>query len=125
HIDVRRGYDPGEVRYTTCAGFAITDNYLEKEPESVEAAVRAIVKAQRALRSDPSIAIKVGEKLFPPEATNLISDIVNNDTPFYAPSISRTTIQRINAFAQSVGQLTKPIPYEYVVAERCIPIWKE
>ena len=125
HIDVRRGDDPGEVRYATCAGLAVTDNYLEKEPESVEAAVRAIVKAQRALKSDPLIAIKVGEKLFPPEATNLISDIIKSDTPFYDPSISRTTIRRINAFAQSVGQLTEPIPYEYVVAERCIPIWKE
>jgi len=51
-IDVRRGDDPDEVRYFTFAGMATTDNFIEREPEAVAAAVRAIVKAQRALRAE-------------------------------------------------------------------------
>ncbi len=123
HIDVRRGDDPDKVRFSTCAGLAVTDDYIMRQPGSVDAAVRAIVKAQRALKLEPSLASKVGGNLFPPEAADLISAIVSRDTPFYEPAISAITVQRINAFAQSVGQLSGPVPYEQVIAERCIPIW--
>ena len=123
HIDVRRGDDPDKVRYSTCAGLAVTDDYIKRQPGSVDAAVRAVVKAQRTLKLEPSLAYEVGAKLFPPEAADLISAIVSRDTPFYDPTISAITVQRINAFAQSVGQLSEPVPYEQVVAERCIPIW--
>ena len=55
-IDVRRGDDPAEVRHFTFSGLATTDAYLESNGADVEGAVRAIVKAQRMLRSDPSLA---------------------------------------------------------------------
>ena len=123
HIDVRRGDDPDKVRHSTCAGLAVTDDFIMRQPGSVDAAVRAIVKAQRTLKLEPSLASKVGANLFPSEAADLISAIVSRDTPFYDPAISAITVQRINAFAQSVGQLSGPVPYEHVIAERCIPIW--
>src|SRR5438093_4139460 len=59
-VDVRRGDDPDEVRYFTFAGMATTDNFVEREPEAIAAAVRAIVKAQKALRKDPFLAQCVG-----------------------------------------------------------------
>lgn len=73
HIDVRRGEDPGEVRFFTFAGLATTDDFIAREPQALDAAVRAIVKAQRALRADPALAAEVGKRKFPPEAANLIS----------------------------------------------------
>ena len=53
HVDVRRGDDPGDIRFATFAGLATTDDYIAREPEQIDAAVRAIVKAQAALRADP------------------------------------------------------------------------
>ena len=85
-IDVRRGDDPGDVRHFTFAAVATTDRYLEQNAASVEAAVRAIVKAQSMLRADPSLAREVGQGKFPPEAAELIATHRSNAT-------SRSTIR--------------------------------
>ncbi|NKB19349.1 MAG: ABC transporter substrate-binding protein [Alphaproteobacteria bacterium] len=123
HVDVRRGDDPGNVRFATCAGLVSTDDYIAREPDAIDAAVRAIVKVQKALRADPTLARKVGDGLFPPEAASLISTIVERDAPFYDPAMPEETVRRMNDFAQSVGQLSGPVPYERVIATRCVPLW--
>jgi len=123
HVDVRRGDDPGDIRFATFAGLATTDDYIAREPEQIDAAVRAIVKVQAALRTDPSLAREVGDRKFPPESAALIAAVVERDAPFYDPVISEDNVQRMNSFAQSVGQLTGPVPYEQVVATRCCPLW--
>jgi ABC-type nitrate/sulfonate/bicarbonate transport system substrate-binding protein len=123
HVDVRRGDDPGAVRYFTFAGLATTDDFLAREPAAIDAAVRAIVRAQRALRADPALARAVGARKFPPDSAALIAAVIERDAPFYDPVISETAVERLNAFAQSVGQLTGPVPYDQVVAPRCRPLW--
>ena len=123
HVDVRRGDDPDDIRFATFAGLATTDDYLAREPEAVDAAVRAIVAAQKALRADPALAREVGDRKFPPDAASLIATIVERDSGFYDPVITEDAIQRLNNFAQSAGQLTGPVPYEQVVATRCCPLW--
>ena len=87
-IDVRRGDDPAAVRHFTFAGLATTDAYIAREPHAIEAAVRAIVKTQRALRADPALAREVGRRKFPPYAAGLITLIVKRDAMFYEPAIS-------------------------------------
>ena len=123
HVDVRRGDDPGDVRFSTFAGLATTDDYLAREPDAIDAAVRAIVKAQKALRDDPALAREVGDRKFPPESAAQIAAIVERDAAFYDPAISEEAVQRLNSFAQSVGQLSGPVAYEQVVATRCRPLW--
>ena len=123
HVDVRRGDDPGDIRFATFAGLATTDDYLTREPEAIDAAVRAIVKAQKALRADPALAREVGDRKFPSDSAARITNVVERDAPFYDAAISEDTVQRLNSFAQSVGQLSGPVPYEKVVATRCCPLW--
>lgn len=125
HVDVRRGDDPGDVRFATFAGLASTDDYISREPEAIDAAVRAIVKAQKALRADPALAREVGDRLFPPDSAALISAIVERDAAFYDPVISEERVRHMNDFAQSVGQLSGPVAYDQVVAARCVPLWTE
>ena len=122
-VDVRRGDDPGEVRYFTFAGMATTDAFIEREPQAVAAAVRAIVKAQKALRADPELARQVGMKKFPFEAAQLIATVVARDGEFYDPAISADAVAKMNRFAQSVGHLLAPVPYEKVVAVRYRDLW--
>lgn len=123
-IDVRRGDDPDEVRLFTFAGMATTDNFIEQQPETVAAAVRAIVKAQRALRADPSLAREVGKRKFPAEAAELISNVVARDVVFYNPTVSEEMISKMNRFAQSVGHLSRPVAYDRVVATRYRNLWE-
>ena len=86
--------------------------------------MRAIVKAQKALRADPSKAARVGEGLFPKDATELITGIVERDVAFYEPAISEEAVTKLNAFAQSVGHLPGPVPYEQVAAVQFRELWE-
>jgi ABC-type nitrate/sulfonate/bicarbonate transport system substrate-binding protein len=121
--DVRRGDDPDEVRRFTFAGLAVLERFIESDPESVAAAVRAIVNAQKMLRADPKLAAEVGRRKFPPEAAALIAAIVERDAPFYDPVIYEEAVAALNRFAQSVGHLPVPVPYEQVVAVRYRELW--
>jgi len=123
HVDVRRGDDPGGVRFYTFAGLATTDAFIAREPAAVDAAVRAIVKAQNALRADPGLAREVGRGKFPPRSAELIAAVIARDAPFYDPVISEDAVARLNAFARSVGHLSGPVAYDQVVATRCRPLW--
>ena len=88
-IDVRRGDDPDEVRFFTFAGMATTDVFIAREPEAVGAAVRAIVKAQKALRADPSLAREVGQRKFPPDAVRIDCQCGRPRRPFLRPGDQR------------------------------------
>jgi len=123
-VDVRRGDDPAQVRHFTFAGLVTTETLIECEPERAAAAVRAIVKAQNALRVEPRLAAEVGQRRFPAEAAELIAAIVEGDLPFYDPVISEEAIAGLNRFAQSVGLLPGPIPYDQVVAVRFRDLWR-
>jgi NitT/TauT family transport system substrate-binding protein len=122
-IDVRRGDDPDEVRYFTFAGMATTDAYIQRESQAVAAAVRAIVKGQKALRADPSLSRDVGRRKFPKDAAGLIARVVARDIEFYDPVISEKAVTKMNSFAQSVGHLSGPVPYENVVAVQFRELW--
>lgn len=123
-IDVRRGDDPGEVRHFTFAGMATTDAFIEREPETMGAAVRAIIKAQKALRADPKLAVEVGRRKFPPDAAALIMRVVERDAPFYDPYVYEKAVTGMNRFAQSVGHLSGPVPYEQVAAVGYRELWR-
>jgi ABC-type nitrate/sulfonate/bicarbonate transport system substrate-binding protein len=122
-IDVRRGDDPDNVRNFTFAALATTDAYLERNLSGVEAAVRAVVKAQRLLRAEPSLAQKIGRSKFPPDAAALIARTIERDVSFYDPVITEEAVAGMNAFAQAIGYLPGPVPYEQVVDVRMRPLW--
>jgi NitT/TauT family transport system substrate-binding protein len=123
-IDVRRGDDPGEVRRYTFAGLVIRDVFIENNPAAVAAAVRAIVITQRALKADPKLAAEVGHRKFPREAAELIGKVVERDVVFYDPVILQEEVEAMNRFAQAVGHLSDPVPYDEVVATRFCELWQ-
>ncbi len=123
HIDVRRGDDPDEVRFFTFAGLVVAEAFIAREPEAVDAAVRAIVRSQKALQADPAKARIVGANKFPPDAAELIVNVIARDAPFYNPIITEEAVEKLNAFALSVGHLSGPLRYEQVVATRCQRLW--
>ena len=122
-VDVRRGDDPGEVRRFTFAGMVTSDSFIDNNPLAVAAAVRAIVKAQKALKADPRLAMEVGRRKFPKEAATLIGKVVERDVVFYDPAILPEEIEAMNRFAQAVGHLSDPVAYADVVATRFRDLW--
>lgn len=124
-IDVRRGDGPPAARRYTFPALITSDQLIERHPEAAAGAVRAIVKTQHALRADSSLATQVGRRLFPPEEAELIAQLVRRDAPFYEPTISEEAVAGVNQFAQNVGLLSGPVPYEQVVASQFMHLWTQ
>lgn len=122
-LDVRRGDGPAAAQHYTFPALVTTEKKIEEDPESVAAAIRGVIKAQKALREDPSRATQVGRKLFPPMEAELIAELIKRDLPYYDPVISEDVVARMNQFALAVGLLSKPVPYAQVVATRFRHLW--
>jgi ABC-type nitrate/sulfonate/bicarbonate transport system substrate-binding protein len=120
--DVRRGDGPPDAGRYTFAALATTDALIARDPDRVAAAVRAIVRAQGVLKKDPSRATEVGRR-FPPASAEIIASLVERDLPFYEPAISEGAVTTMNRFAQAIGMLAAPVPYEDVVATRFRDLW--
>jgi len=121
--DVRRGDGPPAAGRYTFAALATTDALIAREAERVAAAVRAIVQTQGLLRKNPGRATEVGRRRFPPAAAAIIADLVARDLPFYDPAISDAAVAGMNHFAQAIGLLEAPVPYEEVVATQFRDLW--
>lgn len=124
-LDVRRGDGPPPARDYTFSALVATDQRIEQQPESAAAAIRALMKAHRALREDPSRATAVGKKRFPPSEAELIAELVRRDLPYYDATISKAKVAAMNRFAQDIGLLSDPVPYERVVATEFSHLWRE
>jgi NitT/TauT family transport system substrate-binding protein len=124
-LDVRRGDGPAAARHYTFPALVTTDKNIEQEPETVKIAIRAIMKAHQALRENLSRATEVGKKRFPAGEAELIASLIARDLPYYDPTISEQTVDAMNRFAHEIGLLSKPVPYEQVVATQFSHLWKE
>jgi ABC-type nitrate/sulfonate/bicarbonate transport system substrate-binding protein len=126
HLDLRRGDGPPGARLYNFAALTTTDQLINEQPQVAAGAVRAIVKTQRALKADPSLATRVGTQLFPAEEASLIGDLVARDAPFYDVNISLEAVDGLNRFAKANGLISEPVPYDQLVAPPFIrQLWNE
>ena len=124
-LDPRRGVGPPAARDYTFSALVTGERLIEETPGTAERAVRAVVEAQRALRTDPSRAAEVGRRLFPPDEAELIEDLVRRDSPFYTAEISRDSVASLNEFARNTGLLLGDVEYGQVVASQFARLWAE
>jgi ABC-type nitrate/sulfonate/bicarbonate transport system substrate-binding protein len=124
-LDVRRGDGPPAAQGFTFPTLVTTDERIEREPEIVAAAIRAVRRAQKVLRDDPSRATEVGQRLFPATEASLIAQLIERDAPYYRPEISTHAVRSLNQFAQDAGLLSAAVPYDRVVATRFRHLWSE
>jgi NitT/TauT family transport system substrate-binding protein len=123
HLDLRRGDGPPGSRWYNFAALTTTERLIDEEPEIAAGAVRAIVRTQKALKADPSLATAVGERLFPPEEASLIAALIARDASFYDATISPEAIDGLNKFAKANGLIAEPAPYDRLVASQFRHLW--
>jgi NitT/TauT family transport system substrate-binding protein len=123
-LDVRRGDGPKPCFNYTMASMATTERLIERSPETVAAAVRAIVNTQAALKGNVALAGEVGRELFPPAEAALIAELIRRDLPFYDATISPTFVAGMNQFARDLGILDRHVAFEDVVATPFSHLWK-
>lgn len=123
-LDVRRGDGPKPCFNYTMASIAARDDLIARDPETAAAAIRAIVKTQRALAAEPARATVAAQKLFPPQEAALIAELIRRDAPYYDAAIAPDFVAGMNRFARDVGILKGAPAYEDVVATRFAPLWR-
>ena len=119
-IDARR--DAGMPDYTM-ASIVASDQLIKSSPEIATAAVRAIVKAQQALKADVTLAGQIGREVFPQLEAGVITDIVRRDLPYYDATITPEAVTRMIGFSQAAGILKRRPAYDEVVATQFRPLW--
>src|SRR6266498_190195 len=124
-LDVRRGDGPAAARHYTFSALVATEKRIYDDPQSAVAAIRALMRAHKALRDDVSRATEVGKKRFPPSEAELIAELVRRDLPYYDPTIPREKVESMNRFAQDIGLLSGSVSYEEVVATQFSHLWSE
>ena len=122
-LDIRRGDGPPQAFNYTMASIAASEALIDREPETAAAAIRAIVRAQEALRTDTALATEVGRKLFPEREAGLIAELIRRDLPYYDAAISPEFVAGMNRFARAVGIFDGDPAYEDVVATQFAEFW--
>ena len=122
-VDIRRGDEPKKAFNYTQPVLMTTDALIEREPETAAAAVRALVKTQKALVADVSLATKIGDKLFPGRDAEMIADVVARDLPYYDPTVTPEFVTGMNDFMTDLGWLGGQVPFEKVVATQFSDLW--
>jgi len=124
-IDARRGDGPASAFNYTMPALITSERLINDEPEVCAAAVRALVKTQKALKEDVSLATKVGRKRFPAEEAELIADIVQRDLPFYNAAITPDFVAGMSRFSQAMGLIDAPVTFEDAVATQFSELWTQ
>ena len=124
HLDLRRGDGPPGARFYNFAALTATERLIAEHPDAAAGAVRAIVKAQRALKADPSLATGVAERLFPADEVPLIAGLIARDAPFYDATITPEAIDGLNKVAKAGGLITEPVAYDAMVATQFRDLWR-
>ena len=96
---------------------------IDEQPDTVAAAVGAIVNVQKAMKRDVSLATEVGRKSFPEAETALIAQVVERDLPFYDASITPDFVTGMNAFCRDMGLMTSDPAFEDIVATEFSNLW--
>jgi NitT/TauT family transport system substrate-binding protein len=123
HLDLRRGDGAPGARWYNFAALTVSERFIDEHPDAAAGAVRAIVKTQKALITDPSLAAGVGERLFPADEAPLIAELIKRDTPFYQAGISQQAVDGLNKFAFAIGLVREPVSYERLVATQFSHLW--
>jgi ABC-type nitrate/sulfonate/bicarbonate transport system substrate-binding protein len=123
HLDLRRGDGPPGARWYNFAALTTSERLIGEHPEVAAGAVRAVVKAQKALRANPALASGIGDRLFPPEAAALIDTLIARDAPFYDATILPEAVAGLNQFAAGNGLISEPVPYDRLVATQFRNLW--
>jgi ABC-type nitrate/sulfonate/bicarbonate transport system substrate-binding protein len=125
HLDLRRGDGPPGARHYNFAALTARESLISEHREVAAGAIRAIVKAQKALQANPSIATEIGQRLFPADEAQLIAGLIERDAPFYDAEISHEAVDGLMRFAKSYGLIKDAVPYEDLVATEFRQLWKQ
>ncbi|WP_326834372.1 ABC transporter substrate-binding protein [Amycolatopsis rhabdoformis] len=121
-LDARR--DGSAHSLYTFPALMTTDRTASERPEEAAAVTRGVLRAQRELRRDPSLATQVGTALFPEMEAGLIAGLIERDGPYYEPAISAEAVAGLAGFARATGLTDRELSYDDIVAAGARELWQ-
>ena len=125
-LDVRRGDGPTAARHYTFSALVATDKTIKDNPAAARAAVRALMKAHKALKQDPERAPpRWAKSAFQPPKQNSLPNWCAAICPITTRRFAPEKVESMNRFAQDIGLLKAPAAYDQVVAIEYSRLWNE
>jgi ABC-type nitrate/sulfonate/bicarbonate transport system substrate-binding protein len=126
-VDPRRGEGPAFVREMNFTSLQASEAVLRSKPDVVGKAVRAVVRAQKRLREDGALALRIAVRLFPDVDAAVMQAILDADRPTYRPEITEEAMRQVHAGLRGVllPADDPPIPFADVVAVQYRPLWSQ
>lgn len=74
--------------------------------------------------ADASLATEVGRQVFPDEEAEVISTLVERDSPYYRASVSHEAVDGLNRFCLARNLMSKPVEYAQLIATSVQKYWE-
>lgn len=120
-VDARR--DGSAASLFTFPALMATGKTIREQPAATAAVTRGIMRAQRELRGDLTLATRVGRAHFPEMETELIAGLIERDLAFYDPAITPEAVSGLAGFAKATGLTRRDLGYDDIVAESARSLW--
>lgn len=122
-IDLRTEEAPERVGSLVGSSLQALDNKIEENPEVAMAVTRAVVKADNAIRNDPSVLADALEDLFTELPREEVERIAEIEAASFRPDLSAEDVQAwIDAYME-LGFLEEPLDPESVLDDRFVELW--
>jgi NitT/TauT family transport system substrate-binding protein len=100
-----------------------TTEWIQANPDTAAALVRAITKANNVLRTDPATALPVLEGLYPDLDAASVESAYKSAQPAFNSAITQDVYESALKIYQEAGSVSDPIPYSDVVATQFAKDW--
>lgn len=109
-LDARRGPRPAATTGFTFPALVTTSRRLHERREETLGVLAALRVAQAELRSDPEIAARAVEGLFPAMEAGLIAELIRRDREFYDAGVDDATFLEMHGAAHAAGLASTATP---------------
>lgn len=100
-----------------------TSGWIEDNPDTARALVRAVAKANRVLREDPQTALPVLTQLYPDLSPASVEGIYTASQSHFRAEISEEAYEAALAIYRDAGVVADDVAYEQVVATQFADEW--
>jgi NitT/TauT family transport system substrate-binding protein len=100
-----------------------TTSWIEDNPDTARALVRAVTRADQVLREQPGTALPVLKQLYPDLPAESVEGIYKASQSHFRPEISKQTFDAAMQIYKNAGVLTEDVAYEKVVATQFAGDW--
>jgi NitT/TauT family transport system substrate-binding protein len=100
-----------------------TTSWIKSNPDTATALVRAVAKADKVLRTQPTVALSTLKKLYPDLSAAQVTSIYKTSQSHFRPQIPQSVYNSALSIYKESGLVTSDVAYDKVVATKFTADW--